>query len=169
MIRKTATAAILLLIAGIAQADAFSEAADRFRDAGASARFFDDSYGYAIFPRVAKAGFVVGGARGTGRVYVDGRAVGEATLTQLTVGFQAGAQAHSQIIFFQDRRAFEEFDEAGGFEFSGQMNATVITASAQAGAGTQGAGAGASGGRDYARLAGGYARVSPRSSSPPAG
>ncbi|MDZ7670545.1 MAG: hypothetical protein U5Q16_14415 [Gammaproteobacteria bacterium] len=81
--------------------------------------------------------------------------MGESTLTQLTVGFQAGAQAHSQIIFFQDRRAFEEF-AAGGFEFSGQMNATVITASAQAGAGTQGAGAGASGGRNDARLAGGY-------------
>ncbi|MDZ7670544.1 MAG: hypothetical protein U5Q16_14410 [Gammaproteobacteria bacterium] len=53
---RTATAAILLLIAGIAQADAFSEAADRFRDAGASARFFDDSYGYAIFPGSPRPG-----------------------------------------------------------------------------------------------------------------
>jgi len=152
---RTAAAAILLLIATAAQADRFSDAADLFRNAGASAQFFDNAYGYAIFPRVGKAGFVVGGARGTGRVYAGGKPVGESTLTQLTVGFQAGAQAHSQIIFFQDERAFREFTE-GGFEFSGQANATVITASAQAGAGTQGAAAGASGGRNDARLAGDY-------------
>lgn len=152
---RTAAAAILLMIATAAQADRFTDAADLFRNAGASAPFFDDAYGYAIFPRVGKAGFIVGGGYGTGRVYVGGEPVGESTLTQATIGFQAGAQAHSQIIFFQDERAFREFRK-GGFEFSGQANATVITASAQAGAGTQGAGAGASGGRNDATVAGQY-------------
>lgn len=153
--RHVAAAAILLLTFGTAHADRYDDAADLFRSAGASAPFFDDAYGYAIFPRVAKAGFIVGGARGTGQVYVSGQPVGETTLTQLTVGFQAGAQAHSQIIFFQDERAFREFSE-GGFEFSGQMNATVITASAQAQAGTQGTAAGVSGGRRDAKVSGGY-------------
>ncbi|MEQ8858717.1 MAG: lipid-binding SYLF domain-containing protein [Pseudomonadales bacterium] len=153
--KRLVTAAVLLLIAGAAQADNFTDAADRFRSASASAPFFDDAYGYAIFPRVAKAGFIVGGARGVGRVYVAGQPVGEATLTQLTLGFQAGAQANSQIIFFQDDRAFREFSE-GGFEFGGQMNATVVTANAQAQASTQGSGATASGGRNDAKVAGGY-------------
>lgn len=152
---RTAAAAILLLIATAAQADKFSDAADLFRNAGASAPFFDDAYAYAIFPRVGKAGFIVGGGWGTGRVYVGGEPVGESTLTQVTVGLQAGAQAHSQIVFFQDERAFREFRK-GGLEFSGQMNATVITANAQAGAGTQGAGAGASGGRNDAIVTGQY-------------
>ncbi len=153
--RKLAAASMLLLIAAAAQADRYSDAADLFRATGASAPFFDSAYGYAIFPRVSKVGFVLGGARGSGRVYVGDQPVGETVLTQLTVGLQAGAQAHSQIIFFQDERAFQEFS-SGSLEFGGQMNATVITASAQAGAGTQGAAMGASGGRRDARVSGGY-------------
>jgi len=152
---RLAAAALLLLTTALAHADRYTDAADLFRNAGASAPFFDDAYGYAIFPRVAKVGFVVGGARGKGRAYVAGEPVGEATLTQLSVGFQAGAQAHAQIIFFQDDRAFREFSD-GSFEFGAHMNATVITASAQAGAGTQGAAAGASGGRKDAVVTGDY-------------
>lgn len=153
-LRMTLTA-LLMVLAGTVHADKFTDAADLFRNAGASAPFFDDAYGYAIFPTVGKAGFILGGGRGTGRVYVAGDPVGETTLTQLTIGFQAGAQAHSQIIFFQDDRAFREFAQ-GNFEFSGQVNATVITASAQATAATTGAGAGASGGRKDAEVKGGY-------------
>src|SRR5579883_2393644 len=70
-----------------------------FKHAGASAGFFKSSYGYAVFPTIGKGGFVVGGAHGKGRVYRQGRFVGDTTVTQLSVGFQAGAQAYSEIIF----------------------------------------------------------------------
>lgn len=147
--------AVLMTLAGTAAADKFTDAADLFRNAGASSAFFDDAYGYAIFPTVGKAGFIVGGGRGKGRVYVAGDPIGETTLTQLTVGFQVGAQAYTQIIFFEDERSFREFSQ-GNFEFGGQVNATVVTASAQATASTAGAGAGASGGRRDAETKGGY-------------
>jgi hypothetical protein len=58
-----------------------------------------------------------------------------------------GGQAYTQIIFFEDQRAFREFSQ-GGFEFGGQVNATVIKASAQMTASTTGSTAGASGGID---------------------
>lgn len=153
--RRLVAVATMMLMANVAYADRYSEAADLFRAAQASAPFFDSAYGYAVFPRVAKVGFVLGGARGAGRVFVNGEPVGQSVVTQLSVGLQAGAQAHSQIIFFQDERAFEEF-ASGSLEFGGQMNATVITANAQAAAGTQGTGAAVSGGRRDARVAGGY-------------
>ena len=35
--------------------------------------------------------------------------VGDTTMNQLTAGFQLGGQAFSQIIFFEDKRAFDEF------------------------------------------------------------
>ena len=37
-------------------------------------------------------------------------------MRQLTVSLQAGGQAYSKIVFFQDERAFEEF-ASGRFEF----------------------------------------------------
>ncbi|MBP9034665.1 MAG: hypothetical protein KBG29_12270 [Pseudomonadales bacterium] len=67
-------------------------------------------------------------------------------MTQLSIGLQAGAQAYSQIIFFEDKRAFDEF-ASGSFEFGATATAVAITAGVSASAGTTGAGAGASGGK----------------------
>ena len=68
---------------------------------------------------------------------------GNVTLTQISIGFQLGGQAFSQIIFFKDQRAYEEFI-SGNFEFDATASAVAITAGAQAKAGTTGASAGAS-------------------------
>jgi lipid-binding SYLF domain-containing protein len=126
-----------------------------FKGAGESAAFFEKSYGFAVFPTIGKGGFVVGGAHGNGRVYEMGTPIGEASMTQLSVGFQVGGQAFSQIIFFEDKRALDEFT-SGNFEFSAQASAVVITASASAGTSTGGSSATASGGSRNAATAGAY-------------
>src|SRR5262245_55052824 len=66
-------------------------------------RFFDNSYGYAVFPTVGKGAVGVGGAHGDGIVYEQGVSVGTTELTQVTVGLQLGGQSFSEIIFFQDK------------------------------------------------------------------
>ena len=150
----------LLLLAGApAQADEYSDAVNSFRNAGESGKFFDSAYGYAIFPTIGKAGFIVGGAYGEGRVYAAGQYVGNASMTQLTAGWQLGGQAFTQIIFFQNQTAFQEFT-SGNFEFSAQATAVAITAGVSADASTTGGlSAGASGGRNDATTAhGGYRR-----------
>jgi lipid-binding SYLF domain-containing protein len=109
------------------------------------AKFFSDSYGYAVFPTIAKAGFVVGGSYGEGQVYQGGKVTGTAKLIEGSIGWQFGGQAFSEIIFFQDKRAYDEFT-SGNFEFSAGAEAVAITAGAQAQAGTAGSSAGASAG-----------------------
>jgi len=136
-------------------ADDYSDTIKIFKDAGESAVFFNDSYGYAVFPTIGKAGFVVGGAAGDGRVYAKGKHIGDSAMTQLSIGFQLGAQGFSQIIFFKDKRAFDEFT-GGNFEFSADASAVAITAGASASAGTTGNTAGASGGQNNANTVGNY-------------
>lgn len=126
-----------------------------FKNAGASASFFHHSYAYAVFPTVGEGAFVVGGAGGKGRVIVHGHEVGETTLAQVSVGFQAGGKAYSEIIFFRDKSALDEF-ESGNFEFGADASVTAITASAGASAGTNGTEAGASGGEKDATTRGRY-------------
>jgi len=145
----------LLAAATAIRADDYSDAANLFRNAGQSRAFFQNCYGYAIFPGIGKGGFIVGGAHGNGRVFVHGKYVGDSSMTQLSVGFQAGGQAYSQIIFFEDKRAFDEFTR-GDFEFGADVNAVVITAAAGGSVGTSGASAGASGGMKDAATAGKY-------------
>jgi lipid-binding SYLF domain-containing protein len=133
----------------------YTETISLFEHAGQSASFFNHSYAYAVFPTVGEGAFVVGGAGGKGGVFVGGRQVGEATMAQLSIGFQAGGKAFSEIIFFEDKRALDEF-ESGHFEFGADVSATAITASADAGVGTNGEQAGVSGGEKDARTRGHY-------------
>jgi lipid-binding SYLF domain-containing protein len=109
--------------------------------------FFKNAYAYAVFPTVGKGGIVVGGAFGKGKVYRQGTLTGHATLSKVTVGFQLGGQAFSEIIFFQDKRAYDEFT-SGTFEFDASASAVIITAGAQAKAGSEGGTASASAGPD---------------------
>lgn len=148
---------IFLLPVSNAWADRFQDTIEVFRNAGESGSFFENSYGYAVFPTVGRAGIGIGGARGTGQVYVEGKHVGNSTMTQLTVGLQLGAQGYSMVVFFEDARAFEEFT-SGTFEFSAQAKAVAITAGASARASTAGSSAGASGGRSDATTVGGFNR-----------
>jgi lipid-binding SYLF domain-containing protein len=137
---------LLLLGAGAAYADRYSDTVQLFKNAGDSAAFFPRCYAYAVFPTIGEGGFIAGGAHGTGRVYVGGTYTGDTTMTQLSLGFQAGGKAYSEIIFFEDKRALDEF-ESGSFEFAAGASAVAVTASANASAGTTGAESGASGGK----------------------
>ena len=138
-----------------ARADKFTDTAYIFQHAGQSSGFFDNSYGYAIFPTIGKAGIGIGGAYGTGRVYKQGRYLGDISMVQVSIGFQLGAQGFSQIVFLQDQRAFNEFT-GSNFEFGAGAGVVAITAAAQAGVSTSGSSAGASGGRHDATTAGEY-------------
>ena len=107
--------------------------------------YFENAYGYAVLPTVGKAGFGIGGAYGTGQIYRGGKVTGKTSLTKLSVGFQAGGQAFSEVIFFQDERAYIEFT-SGKFAFDAQATAVAITSGAQAKSGTSGTSASMSAG-----------------------
>src|ERR1700693_1338916 len=152
-----ATCAVLAWI-GVARAAPAAEDADTiatYTRAMESGHFFDTAYGYAVFPTVGEGGLIVGGALGKGRVYVHGKLVGDAKLKQISAGFQAGGKAYSEIIFFEDKRALDEF-ESGKFEFSAGASAIAITAAAGASAGTNGVQANASGTENNATARGQY-------------
>ena len=128
-----------------ALADKYADTISVFKKSESVQPFFKNSYGYAVFPTVGKAGMGIGGSYGTGQVYQGGKVTGETSLIKATFGFQLGGQAFSQMIFFQDKRAYNEFT-SGEFEFDASASAVAITAGVQAKAGTEGATAGASAG-----------------------
>jgi len=126
-------------------AEDYSATINVFKGSPVVQPFFNSAYGYAVFPTIGKGGVGIGGAHGKGQVYRGGKVAGYTSMTQLTIGLQLGGQAFSQIIFFEDKRAYDDFT-SGNFEFGAQATAVAITAGATAQAGTTGAGASASGG-----------------------
>jgi lipid-binding SYLF domain-containing protein len=153
--RFFSVALALCLNSTVAYANKYDETIDRFKHAGESAVFFNDCYAYAVFPTIGAGGLIVGGARGAGQVYVHDLLVGDAVMTQMSIGLQAGGKAFSEIIFFQDKRHLEEF-ESGKFEFAAGASAVAITTGASASIGTDRASSEASGGKNNATTNGDY-------------
>lgn len=130
--------ATLLLVTGFSvQADSNKQAIENFRSSPETKVFFEKAYGYAVYPNIGKGGIGIGAAHGKGSVYQKNKKVGKSSMTQLSIGFQLGGQVYSQIVFFQDKRSFDEFT-TGNFEFSAGASAVALTVAAQAQAGSSG-------------------------------
>ncbi|MCC7485029.1 MAG: hypothetical protein IT529_08540 [Burkholderiales bacterium] len=93
-------------------------------DAGIE-RFFKDSAGYVVFPRIGKMGFIIVGGQGEGEVYDKGKLTGTASVVVATIGLSAGIQDFSQIIFFQNQAALDRFKQ-NKFEFTANASAVIL-------------------------------------------
>ncbi len=132
-----------LVLSNPAHADKFTDTIEIYKKSEVVQPFFKNAYGYAVFPTIGKAGIGVGGSYGKGQVYQGGKVTGETSMVKATIGFQLRGQAFSQMVFFEDKRAYDAFT-SGEFEFDASASAVAITAGVQAKAGTEGATAGAS-------------------------
>ena len=102
------------------------KALNKFKKLPSLKPYFKKARGYAVFPNIGKGGIGIGGARGKGEVFENGRVIGSTTLTQVSIGFQFGGQAFSQIIFFKDKKSLDRFTE-GNFEFGASASAALIS------------------------------------------
>jgi len=96
------------------------------KEAPDMAAFFSKARGYAVYPTVGKVGFGLGGAHGTGVVYENGKTIGTSSITQVSIGFQFGGQAYSEIVFFENKAAMDKFKK-GDLELSAQASAVAVT------------------------------------------
>lgn len=97
----------------------------RFRDElPATANFFDNAYGYAVFPRITRGAAGIGGVWGRGVLIEQGEAVSEIKVRQVIHGITFGGEVHREVIFFQDAATLEEFRQ-GTLEWRGRAGVAV--------------------------------------------
>lgn len=155
LILSTALIVGLVATANAQRVRDVSDAVELFQSIPHVAPYFESAYAYAVWPRIGRGGLGIGASRGRGQVYVDGQLTGFSTLTEISIGFQAGGQAYRQIVFFENREAYVRFTR-DTYEFDAQAQAVAVTASAEAGAGTSGARASAGAGNPNTAVGGGY-------------
>jgi lipid-binding SYLF domain-containing protein len=93
--------------------------------------FINKAAGFAVYPRVGKAGIGIGGAHGKGLVIANDKVIANTSLSQVTVGFQLGGQVYAQFVFFEDETALGHF-QRGNYESGAQASAVAATAGASA-------------------------------------
>jgi lipid-binding SYLF domain-containing protein len=146
-LRVLLTLAVLFALTGPSVQAAASlakckETLDLFRQLGNVPELLAESYGYAVMPTIGKGGIGIGAAGGTGCVFRQGKHSGNVSMGQITIGWQLGGQAYSQIILFKNADVYNDFTK-GQFEFGADATAVALTYGAAAGASTKGASASA--------------------------
>lgn len=69
-----------------------------------------------VFPKIVKAGFIIGGQMGNGVLLQDGRATGYYRSVAGSYGLQAGAQTLGYALFFMNPAALKYLDSSKGWE-----------------------------------------------------
>ncbi len=87
--------------------------------------FFNEAHGYVVFPEITKGAIGIGGAAGDGTVFERGTAIGSSSMTQVTIGLQLGGQTYSEVIFFKDKAALDNF-KLGDYEVAAGASAIAL-------------------------------------------
>jgi len=88
-------------------------------------KFFDNSYAYAVLPKIFKGAFLAGFAYGRGEVYEQGKMVGYCNMKQASGGLSIGGEYYREIIFFVQEQDLDKFCE-GEYTFSAQVTGVAI-------------------------------------------
>ena len=81
-----------------------------------------------VFPRIVKAGFLVGGAYGEGALRQGGRTVGYYHSAAASYGLQAGVQWFGYALFFMNAAALRYLDQSQGWEIGVGPSVVVVDA-----------------------------------------
>jgi lipid-binding SYLF domain-containing protein len=84
--------------------------------------------GILVFPKIKKAGFIVGAQYGQGALFQNGRPVGHYRMTAGSYGLQAGVQGFSYAMFFMTDGALTYLDNSAGFEIGVGPSIVVVDA-----------------------------------------
>lgn len=79
-----------------------------------------------VFPKIVKAGFLVGGAYGEGALRRDGRTLGYYHSAAASYGLQAGVQWFGYALFFMNEGAVKYLDDSAGFEVGVGPSVVVV-------------------------------------------
>ena len=104
------------------------------------------SVGILVFPRIVKAGIVIGGQSGDGTLIVNKHVHAHYNLSAGSLGLQVGAQTFSYALFFMNEKSLSYLENSAGWSIGSGPSVVALDKSAA----SSWTGAGASAGDVYA-------------------
>ena len=103
-----------------------------FQESAGSKELVGRARGVLVFPSFVSAGFIVGGATGTGAMRKGGKTTGYFRMSEGSVGFLAGAQSQAVFILFMTQEALSRFEASNGWTAGVDGTITVANVGASA-------------------------------------
>jgi lipid-binding SYLF domain-containing protein len=104
---------------------------------GGSRELVTSARGVLVFPNFVSAGFIVGGASGTGALRVAGKSTSYHRMTEGSVGWLAGAQSQAVFILFMTEDALNRFKSSSGWTVGADASVALLNVGADARVTTQ--------------------------------
>src|SRR6185369_4932432 len=79
-----------------------------------------------VFPKIVKAGFLVGGQGGEGVLFVHGRPAGYYKIHAVSYGLQAGGQSFSYALFLMNEAALTYLNKSDGWAIGSGPSVVVV-------------------------------------------
>jgi lipid-binding SYLF domain-containing protein len=79
-----------------------------------------------IFPRVVKAGLIIGGQTGDGVLRKSGKSVGYYNISAASFGLQAGGQTFSYALFFMNDGSLQYLNKSDGWTIGSGPSVVVL-------------------------------------------
>jgi lipid-binding SYLF domain-containing protein len=113
---------------GAAQIDRDADAAlaKLYAESPKARELADRSRAMLIFPKVVKAGFMVGAHSGNGVLRVNGKSERYYNTSAGSFGFQAGIQSYSYVLFFVSQSSLDYLERSKGWQIGSGPSVVVI-------------------------------------------
>ena len=79
-----------------------------------------------VFPKIVKAGFIVGGQYGEGALRVKGKTIGYYSIVAGSYGLQAGGQSFGYALFFMKQSALDYLRKSKGWSVGSGPSVVVL-------------------------------------------
>ena len=79
-----------------------------------------------IFPRIIRAGLIIGGQTGDGVLRRGGKSVGYYNISAASFGLQAGGQSFSYALFFMNDGALQFLDKSDGWSIGSGPSVVIV-------------------------------------------
>ncbi len=89
-------------------------------------RYARDARAILVFPKIVKAGFMIGGQGGEGVLFVRGRPTGYYKIAAVSFGLQAGGQSFSYALFLMNDKALDYLRTSNGWAIGSGPSVVIV-------------------------------------------
>ena len=89
-------------------------------------RYGRDARAILVFPKIVKAGFLIGGQGGEGVLFMHGQPAGYYKIAAVSYGLQAGGQSFSYALFLMNDKALNYLRKSDGWSIGSGPSVVVI-------------------------------------------
>lgn len=97
-----------------------------YRSRPGTEALFKNARAVLVFPKIIKAGLVLGGSFGEGVMLRGGNPVGYYNSVSASWGWQAGAESYSYVLFLMNDKAVDYLDASRGWEIGVGPSVVVV-------------------------------------------